>query len=1030
MNLLKICLFLLCLTSLKFYSQSACANSAAFCANNSSGTTFPAGTGGSAAAGPDYGCLFTQPNPAWYYFQVSQNGVINIGISGTGGGDVDFILWGPFTSPTGNCSNLTAANTVDCSFSASATETVTINNAIAGEYYQLLLTNYSNQAQNINFNQVGGSGSTNCGLIAPVTSATICAGQTATISANTTLTNPTFAWAPGGMTTQTITVSPGSTTVYTVTVNGLNPASTPTSVVGTGTVTVTSPVPITVSPSSSTICLGQSVSLSSTGPGPFVWTASSGSNPASAANVTVTPSSTTSYTVVSGVGTCTAQAVATVSISATPSISITPSLTSICAGQSAVLSSSGSAPFVWTASSGANPASAATVTVTPSVTTTYTVLSGAGTCTATAVATVSITSIPVVSITPSLSSICASQSAVLTSSGSAPFTWIASSGTNPASAATVTVSPLVTTTYTVLSGTGACTAQAVATVSVGSTPTINITPSSTTICLGASTSLSVSGGGPFTWTASSGSNPSSAANVTVTPNTTTTYTVLSGTGACTTTAIATVSISPTLSINITPANTIICSGANTTLSSSGTGPFVWSTGATTSSITVTPTTTTSYTVLSGTGACTAQAVASVSVTPSLTVSITPSVSTICNGQTSTLVCNGFGPYAWTASTGANPASNDTVLVNPTTTTTYTVLAGTGACTAQAAATVSVLPVINPNIIASSPTVCLTKTVTLSAPFVAGLTYSWQPTTAITGANNTSSIVATPPNTTTVIYTVTVSNGVCSQSDTIKLLVKTPPNITNFTTLNNDTICTGGCVTFSATATGSQPIFYQWFYESGIGTSSVGIAPEACYPSAGSFSVVATASNTCGFDTLVKTNFVNVFDLPVLIVDGDTTINIGETATVYASGGVSYNWSPNVNGNTITCVTCSNTVVQPTLTTQYIVVASNSPYCKVQDTVTVIVDINCGDFFIPNVFSPNDDGLNDVINVHGRCISTFNLQIFNRWGEKVFETTTLENSWDGTFRGKKMDTGVFVYKADGVSIDGQSFKMKGNITLIR
>jgi gliding motility-associated-like protein len=695
-----------------------------------------------------------------------------------------------------------------------------------------------------------------------------------------------------------------------------------------------------------------------------------------------------------------------------------------------VLSSSGSAPFVWTASSGANPASAATVTVTPSVTTTYTVLSGAGTCTATAVATVSITSIPVVSITPSLSSICAGQSAILTSSGSAPFTWTASSGTNPASAATVTVSPLVTTTYTVLSGTGSCTASAVATVSVGTTPSINITPSNTTICLGESTSLSVSGGGPFIWTASSGSNPTSAANVTVTPNATTTYTVLSGTGACTTTAIATVSIAPSLSINITPSNTIICLGANTTLSSSGTGPFVWSTGASTSSITVTPTTTTSYTVLSGTGACAAQAVASVSVATTLTANITPSVTTICSGQTSTLVCNGFGPYVWTASTGANPTANDTVLVNPTTTTTYTVLAGTGACTAQAVATVSVLPVINPNIIASSPTVCLTKTVTLSAPFVAGLTYSWQPTNAITGANNTSSIVATPPSTTTVIYTVTVSNGVCSQSDTIKVIVKTAPNITNFTTLNNDTICTGGCVTFSATTTGSQPIFYQWYYESGIGTSSVGIAPEACYPSAGSFSVVATASNTCGFDTLVKTNFVNVFDMPVLIVDGDTTINIGETATVYASGGVSYSWSPNVNGNTITCVTCSNTVVQPTLTTQYIVVASNSPYCKTQDTVTVIVDINCGDFFIPNVFSPNDDGLNDVINVHGRCISTFNLQIFNRWGEKVFETSTLENSWDGTFRGKKMDTGVFVYKADGVSIDGQSFKMRGNITLIR
>jgi gliding motility-associated-like protein len=377
-------------------------------------------------------------------------------------------------------------------------------------------------------------------------------------------------------------------------------------------------------------------------------------------------------------------------------------------------------------------------------------------------------------------------------------------------------------------------------------------------------------------------------------------------------------------------------------------------------------------------------------------------------------------------------TNDTVAVNPITTTAYTVAGQTaaGCIMIPAVVTVSVLPSINPVLTISSPTVCLTKTVSISAPSAPGLTYTWQPTNAISGANNTSSVVAMPPSTATVIYTVTISNGVCIGTNTVQLQIKTAPNIINFTTLNNDTVCTGGCVTFSATTTGSQPIFYQWSYESGIGTSSVGIAPEACYPSAGSFSVVATASNTCGFDTLVKTNFVNVFDMPVLIVDGDTTINIGETATVYASGGVSYNWSPNVNGNTITCVTCSNTVVQPTLTTQYIVVASNSPYCKVQDTVTVIVDINCGDFFIPNVFSPNDDGLNDVINVHGRCISTFNLQIFNRWGEKVFETSTLENSWDGTFRGKKMDTGVFVYKADGVSIDGQSFKMKGNITLIR
>ena len=1089
----------------------------------------------------------------------------------------------------------------------------------------------------------------------------ICAGQSQALSASGA--GP-FVWtASSGANPPAVgnvTVTPAATTSYTV-ISGTGTCTNS----AVATVSISATPTIAITPSLSTICTGQSQALSSTGTGPFTWTASSGANPASAANVTVTPAATTTYTVLSGTGTCTATAVATVSVGTPPPVSITPSVSTICLGQSQGLLASGTGPYVWTASTGAIPAPVANVTVTPSSTTTYTVVSGVGTCTSSAIATVSISPAITISITPSNTTICLGESVSLSSSGAGPFTWTASVGANPASAATVTVTPTSTTTYTVLSGTGSCTASAVATVSIGATPAINITPSNTTICLGESVSLSSTGTGPFTWTASTGTNPASAANVTVTPTSNTTYTVLSGTGACTTTAIATVSISPTLSINITPSNTIICLGENTTLSSSGAGPFVWtaSTGtnpASAANVTVTPSTNTTYTVLSGTGACTAQAVATVSITPSLSISITPASTIICNGQSTNLsVVGSTGPFVWTASAGANPTPTGTVTVTPTTSTTYTVLAGTGACTATAISTVSVsptltititpsvsaiclgsgttltaggatsytwipsltttpslsvsptttttysligtdgvcvngttatvsvislttnisassnsyciggapvtltgsgattyswsgtglsstsgttvsatpsvttvysvtgttsgctstqtisvavppmgtitatanntliciggtgstltangantytwspglmnndtvavnpitttsytvagqtaagcimfpavvtvsvLPSINPALTISSPTVCLTKTVSISAPAAPGLTYTWQPTTAISGANNTSSIVAMPSNSTTVIYTVTISNGVCTGTNTIQLQVKTKPNITNVTTLynintlNNDTVCVGNsCVTFSASSTGSQPIFYQWYYESGIGTSSVTATPEACYPSAGSFSVVATASNTCGVDTLIKPNLVHVFDMPVLIAYGDTTINIGETATVYASGGITYNWSPNVNGNTIACVTCSNTVVQPTVTTQYIVTTSNSPYCKAQDTVTVIVDINCGDFFIPNVFSPNDDGLNDVINVHGRCISTFNLQIFNRWGEKVFETSTLENSWDGTFRGKKMDTGVFVYKADGVSIDGQSFKMKGNITLIR
>ncbi|MES2764143.1 MAG: choice-of-anchor L domain-containing protein [Bacteroidota bacterium] len=1083
----------------------------------------------------------------------------------------------------------------------------------------------------------------------------ICAGQSVTLTANGGA--GTYSWSPGtglSTTSSSVTVStPAATTTYTVTktVGACVSSTVITVTVGGSSVAIT--------PSLSTICAGQSQPLSASGAGPFAWTASSGPNPPAAGNVTVTPGTTTTYTVLSGTGACTAQAVATVSISVTPAIAITPSLSTICAGQSQPLSSSGAGPFVWTASSGPNPPAAANVTVTPSTTTTYTVLSGTGTCTASAVATVSISLTPSITITPSLSTICTGQSQPLSASGAGPFVWTASTGTNPPAAGNVTVTPGTTTTYTVLSGTGACTAQAVATVSVGASPAINITPSNTTICLGESVGLSSSGAGPFTWTASTGSSPTSAANVTVTPSSSTTYTVLSGTGACTAQAVATVSIAPTLSINITPSSTVICLGESVGLSSTGAGPFTWtaSTGtapASAANVTVTPASNTTYTVLSGTGACTAQAVATVSVSPALSINITPASTIICSGQSTILSTSGTasaGPFAWGSSTGTTPLPTSTVSVSPSTTTTYTVLAGTGACTAQAVATVSVsptltvtitpsntnictgsgttltaggatnyvwstgsaapsiavtpttttvytlvgtngictnsataivnvisvtttvsasspyyclgvspvsltgngattytwtgsalssttgslvaatpsttsvytvtgetsgctstqtisltvppvstitasanntvicvggtgstltangastytwspgfattqtlsvnpatttsytvagqtaqgcfevpavvtvsvLPSVNPVLVASSPTVCLTKSVTISSPPLPGLTYTWQPTNAISGANNTSSIVAVPPTSATVIYTVIVSNGVCSGSDTIQLKIFTAPNLNNFTTLNNDTVCVGGCVTFSANSTGSMPITYQWYYESGVGTSSVGIAPEACYPSAGTFSVMSIATNVCGNDTMVKTGFVTVYDMPILIVHGDTTINIGETAEVFASGGLSYSWSSQPVDPNMACPTCSNTVVQPTVTTQYIVVASNSPYCKVQDTVTVVVDINCGDFFVPNVFSPNDDGLNDVINVHGRCISTYNLQIFSRWGEKVFETTTQESSWDGSFRGKKMDTGVFVYKADGVSIDGQTFSFKGNITLIR
>ncbi|MBS1651968.1 MAG: gliding motility-associated C-terminal domain-containing protein [Bacteroidetes bacterium] len=231
------------------YAQTTCGSAQPFCSGGTSGVNFPASVNQPAApAGPNYGCLYSQPNPAWYYVQVQNSGNIVMQISGTGGGDVDFVCWGPFSSLTGVCTPTAlsgtcspclnnsygggtgvypAGNMVDCSYSANPSETCTIPSGVTGQYYMVLITNYSNMTQNITFNQIGGSGTTNCSLLA--NNSQICAGQTATITANNSsnLTSPQYSINPGGVTSSTpvFTVNPTTTTNYTVYVTGYNTSS-------------------------------------------------------------------------------------------------------------------------------------------------------------------------------------------------------------------------------------------------------------------------------------------------------------------------------------------------------------------------------------------------------------------------------------------------------------------------------------------------------------------------------------------------------------------------------------------------------------------------------------------------------------------------------------------------------------------------------------------------------------------------------------------------------------------------------------
>lgn len=96
----------------------------------------------------------------------------------------------------------------------------------------------------------------------------------------------------------------------------------------------------------------------------------------------------------------------------------------------------------------------------------------------------------------------------------------------------------------------------------------------------------------------------------------------------------------------------------------------------------------------------------------------------------------------------------------------------------------------------------------------------------------------------------------------------------------------------------------------------------------------------------------------------------------------------------------------------------------------ITDVICGDLFFPSIFSPNGDGLNDEQCVLGNCIQSARWAVYNRWGEKVFETEDKNACWDGTFRGNPLNTGVYVYKLTAVLLNGEIVNQKGNLTIVR
>ena len=281
-------------------------------------------------------------------------------------------------------------------------------------------------------------------------------------------------------------------------------------------------------------------------------------------------------------------------------------------------------------------------------------------------------------------------------------------------------------------------------------------------------------------------------------------------------------------------------------------------------------------------------------------------------------------------------------------------------------------------------------------------------------------------------TVTTQAG-CTKTltDTVRVLATPQPIITSV-----DGICNDRIIDFTGSLLVPPDTAIIWKWDLGKGQLSPKQNVSVNYPDTGLHLITLEATNSlgCKGDT---SKTVTVFPLPVISIVGDTTFVSGTPGITlpitYSANAVSYNWTPPA---TLSCADCPNPFASPKFTTTYKVRVTDVNGCISQRNVTLIVTCNNKNFFIPNTFSPNNDGANDRFYPRGTGLDRIQaLRIYNRWGELVFEKRNFAANdasagWDGSYKGKTAATDTYIYMVDIICENANIITYKGNVTLIR
>ncbi len=456
-------------------------------------------------------------------------------------------------------------------------------------------------------------------------------------------------------------------------------------------------------------------------------------------------------------------------------------------------------------------------------------------------------------------------------------------------------------------------------------------------------------------------------------------------------------LTPTAPITAT-VSAINCAGTSVPLEASIPiyTTYTWSTGQSTYSIAVSPTTTTTYSLFLDNG-CPGIETYTVVVSPNPTVNISTPTTSICIGDSLLLTGNGAINYVWLPSS----STGTSIYVKPANSTGYSVV-GTNSfgCTDTGFVniTVNTIPVLS--VLPSKALICFPDTVTLSAS--GATSYTWN-----TGATTTSISVLVFSNTN---YTVSGSNG-CKSTTSFSLTGVNRPNVT--ITPSKSSLCVGDSVTLLA----GGAVSYMWL-PSFITTNTFIYWP----PANQTFTLVGQGTNGCYNAATVP---INVFaSASTSIVPTSNDICVGKPLTVTGIGAVTYTWNTGSNAASITETPSNTTPISYTLT------STDINGCVSTTTQTIFVSDQC-QLIVYNGVTPNGDGQNDFLRIDNIEQYPGNVvMIFNRWGQKLDEITDYNNTnnfWSGTNNSKTVPSGTYYYIID---LKNGSELLKGYIELTK